>query len=1254
MQNDLSMNQLKDKLSKFTSFDYPENIRSLANDAVSFLNRPDAPLPIPDSESPVVRMLTTIFMNHKLSKSSPDLVSTVFCCISFDIFSGNALETLLKTLTKAAYELDCEAAVSILQKAPSQIIDNFPHLTIIRVILSFVLTMMSHSNDVISSSAFATFPQIIEQLINSITSFKGDDSNYLNFLKGSKFSQISESFENRINFILYLFFNDLTSIALKQPLQWLNVDHQPTNIIYDVLELIINTYHDLIVSEPQISCIFEGAIIQSMSDINALQFIICFVESFLNTHFSLCTSLFDEFLSQINSRGEKSLAALYFFRSIATRQKDFAARFFIKCESDMSHFSDLFKQIQKYTENLEASDHLTYSLNVIRWNRAKSDKFKSKFIKNAPFEIVLGIIESFCSISSKDSSENETNDSINNSLKNIGKFISQNFYNILKINLMAMKFATLETFNLPCKLLFDCLRLMKLTNQNEFNDYFEVVCNLKFGESISQDLHRNFQIGDKIGLYSQFLAKIAEIDPNICSGKWKTILTSLFSSGTNLELDFSQSFEDKEVKSITESSIEIKPLPFLFLANLTNANSTRFDLIWSVLEPFFKNNLETIEAMDSNILSLLIEMIGRCMFESSEVCLMEMAYYYVKHEYIDSESTERILNQIRNVLAENTNAVKNSWVNLFKVLLPSNFDTDSEILHLAFNVLTMICNDHIQNVPQDALEKFIDLIIAYSDCTVDINLSLSSFDLMWNVVRVMGENTQKWKHLMSELLRLIHDTRNDISSCAIRTFFSLMSSNFEQIPNEVIEYFIASGFNEILDGFDIADLKTAPNFELALQELAHYSSSFWTSFDKNKAFHDQFLPQAIEKATNFCVTCKNFEIVTNSFQFFETFFECEYLDAETAELLRKAIEKMADCYLLITDMNNMVFSCYGRLVNRILLTLKTRNTLTTLPLWFPLINRCATTLRSEGYVHITPQRMLDIIPSLFPIGNTQNQQTENPQSTTDTIDTKTMNNTDCKNVNADVVANVEDEESENQYYETSIKTFEFLRDIANSELANDCIPMSELLFDILVRIFNTDLKIDVRLKLISICKDLVLKDKSENLSKLIINAEINPTNELADDIFTCYLNISNKWSQLQATAKAKLVSVLYKAPKESQIEFVKQNQTNITIIKLIWTTYFDPNSETFNEEVLSNSFDIVVDAIAELLSDARHQIQVLAFLKNAKSPKKSFGNSEETTKSHLLRLVNPLTLLITSRKDEVRSAVQKIFEIISRIIATMK
>ena len=128
-----------------------------------------------------------------------------------------------------------------------------------------------------------------------------------------------------------------------------------------------------------------------------------------------------------------------------------------------------------------------------------------------------------------------------------------------------------------------------------------------------------------------------------------------------------------------------------------------------------------------------------------------------------------VLEQIRHLLSQNVNIIRDGWSSLFQILSPVNYEGDSEILQTSFSVLNLPCNDDFHLVPQSSLSGCVEIIFQFAASDADINISLSAFDLLWVVVRVMDNVAESWKSLMEKVLLLIQDPRGDVSQCAVRT-----------------------------------------------------------------------------------------------------------------------------------------------------------------------------------------------------------------------------------------------------------------------------------------------------------------------------------------------------------------------------------------------------------------------------------------------------------------------------------------------------
>ena len=765
--------------------------------------------------------------------------------------------------------------------------------------------------------------------------------------------------------------------------------------------------------------------------------------------------------------------------------------------------------------------------------------------------------------------------------------------------IFSLRYSTLESLECSRESITNLLIIMhKQSKSSNFDKVFQTVCNLSssLNSGLTEEQQQVFQSFDKQGIYNQYLCRLAETHPEVCSGHWLSILNSIFKSKTTLSLNFGANFDSNELQSIVEVVIALTPLPYDFIATLVTANMKRFDTIWDLLKPFFLFSIKE-QNFDQNVLNLLLELMSRSITESNEEAILSMASNFVSQNSVLTVSFKnRVLQQLRQFLAEKVNVVKKGW-----------------------NVLTLLCNDYIHLVPQISMKPLIDIIFKFADNEADINVSLSSFDLLWGVVREMQNSSDNWSYLMSEVLRLVKDTRNDVSQCAIRTFFSLMSSNFEIIPSDVITKFVSSSFPQILTSIDFRQEERAGDFELALQEMSHYTSTFWVKFDENPAFKKSFIPLLIQKATDFCLNCPNQELVTSAFQLYQCLFECTNLDRVSEDMLVTSLMYLTKKYVKINDMNSIIFPCFGRLIGVILATMKTRNDMQNLPKFYPLLREIITNLTSPIYVHITVQRSFDPFPSLFPMKTEDEQIGYSAVGLLSEFAVSNSNNAVCP-----FIVNI------------LIKIFESIK---NSN-KNDQNLNGSLNFEYLSRL-----------------KPLITVKACEPLLKVILMAKVNYHLSMSNEVFECFTSIKKIWPSLRHLADTALVMLIDKAGDYGQRDFVRANFTDYEIILLLWKNFLDPSSDKFNVDVANNCTELVLESVSKFLAsfnenaDENIVLAILSFLAVAKLPPRNDNRfPRECQKWHLLVLMKSVALTVDSKNEKIREAAKSVLIQASEIV----
>lgn len=1211
-----TFSQLCQEIKKFSGLKASDEVHSTANDAISDFTKSKIQLPIEKSTSNVVKFIVALFESRKYNQPQTSIFPKIINTIKSRAFINEALESILSCFTLVAKDLNNEQSMQLLQFITENVSSFFPSIPNLQSVFTIVLTLIARKDVLISTTAYAFFPQIMDSL--EVKSKTQPTQEYIKYCK-NHYNTIFQKFEQPYNFIFYLLFSDLTNIALKQKMIWLTkLTTFPTQFIYDLLDLIVNQYSETLLSEPQLICIFDGAVIQAMTDQNALPFIICFIDRFIESNTTLCSAILEDFLSHISPKNRNSYKSLFFFRELSTRNRNLPSRIFLQCDKSKTDSNDLlfvkliFALSAFETSLNKPTKPLTFSLKPSRLDNISSDKGIFEFILSSPFEIIFAILLSFATI------EDEA----------IERWINACYKLIMKMIVFALRYSTLESLEYLRQAITNLLLLMhKQSKSANFDKVFQAVCNLasSLNSGLTDEQQQIFQSFDKQGIYNQYLCRLAETHPEICSTRWLCILNSIFKSKTTLSLNFGANFDSNELRSIVETVIALSPLPYDFIATLVSANMSRFDIIWDLLNPFFKFNIKE-QQFDENVLNLLLELMSRSTTEINEEAILSMSYEFVSEtSSLNVSNKSKILHQLRQFLAEKANVVKKGWNSIFYILKPSNFSNNVETIQFSYGILTLLCNDYIHLVPQNSMKPLFDIIFQFADNEADINLSLSSFDLLWGVVRVMQNSSENWNYLMSELLRLIKDTRNDVSQCAIRTFFSLMSSNFELIPHDVINEFVSSSFSQILTSIDYTQSERAGDFELALQEMSHYTSTFWVKFDENPLFKKSFIPLLIEKATNFCLKCDNQELVTSAFQLYQCLFECPYLDSVSENMLRDSLSQLTKGYVNINDANSIVFPVFGRLVGVVIATLKTRNTIQTLPKWFPILREIVTKLSSPIYVHITVQRAFDTISSLFPM--------------------------------------------KPEYDQVGYETVGLLSSFAVANSSNAVCPF---MINILIKIFESienSNKNDqnqngiLNFEYLSKCKPLIMVKASEPLLKVILQAKVNYDISMSNEVFECFTSIKKIWPSLRHLADSALVMLIDKAGDYGQRDFVKANFSDYEIIELLWKNFMDPTSDKFNLNVSNNCTELVLEAVSRFLTsfindnnsvDENVILSILVFLAESKLPSKNDNKfPRNCQKWHLLVLMKSVVAIVNSQNEKIRTAAKEVLNQTSDIVALM-
>lgn len=98
--------------------------------------------------------------------------------------------------------------------------------------------------------------------------------------------------------------------------------------------------------------------------------------------------------------------------------------------------------------------------------------------------------------------------------------------------------------------------------------------------------------------------------------------------------------------------------------------------------------------------------------------------------------------------------------------------SDANLVRIAFPSLTLICTDFLSSLNGPAIRLCITCLGCFGRQGEDVNISLASIGLLWNVSDVVqGTDKGIWLYLLTEMLELGRDARLEVRSSAMQTLF---------------------------------------------------------------------------------------------------------------------------------------------------------------------------------------------------------------------------------------------------------------------------------------------------------------------------------------------------------------------------------------------------------------------------------------------------------------------------------------------------
>ena len=952
---------LRDELGRYNRFGFPKEIREISVAAVEFINSNlDSFDSISDSSSPVVVTIEKLFTTPKCIKHENRYYPIVTESIAALIFKGEALSLVTKlvcqSLPRRSFDL-CHELVSVL---PSLLLFEFPSFYAVQSCFSLLLSMMSHSDATIGGIAYATFQQVLDLLIEKIENAKEDGKKKFRDeamkIKGSAV----EKFENPLFYLLYLLFDDLSCISMHVPVKFLVIEQGPEALIFDLLETILNTNGSVFSECPPLGNVFEGTVIQSMSDWHSLPFIVGFIDLCVCEHPSLCAAVVSEYIGQMRADNDKLYLPLYLMHCIAVKRENLALDFYLQADKDELTVA-MFSNLGGLFDESEPSEALSFPMRVYRLDKISND---ANFLEIAPHEIVFGFLAAFS----------------NSDDVKLANFVEKSRSVVKKIVLHGVKYCNMEGFGLATDALLSYLTLCVQFNLDiSHHDVVQMLCNyglLADSHNLNDEQKTKFCVSEKNMNWSGFLYKVVTYLPQICKGEWPLILATLFGANEVVDLSpsFASKFDHETAKEILEALLQCRPFPFIFINDFIIVNIVRFDIIWPVVVDYVNTALGRPGRM-SELKDMFVDFLLKGFVDTTEEQVLSVgAKIMANNSGLSSDGKTEILQAIRRAFSENSEVIKHGWKWFFQILDPQNFEGADDLILESFSVTNLIIGAYTNSFETEDFHLCIDLVFKFSFQKQLINVSLSSFDLLWAIILAI-KSVEDWNKILANLSGLFTDERVDVAQSAVRTFFTIFSSNSSSIPDSIYEYYVKEGWPRIMTLEDGDSQARVQVVEVIIQETSHIITNFWSRFDQ-EYLKSTFLPLLLAAEEKMIMVSESPDVTVAGFELYYTFYDSSHLDDDIHKLLYTSLVRLInDKFVHVKNANSIDLSQFGRLLGTIIAGFKNKLDKVPYDEWLGIVRDLAIKFETGEFVHITTQRALDGFAPLFPMPKSYSDRT---------------------------------------------------------------------------------------------------------------------------------------------------------------------------------------------------------------------------------------------------------------------------------------
>jgi hypothetical protein len=825
-------------------------------------------------------------------------------------------------------ENDHDSALKLIQFSTTIVENHLLDMHILRSVLSLVLSFAMSEDDLVSELSATAGGQIIGEVLALAESESQTvvDSRDID-LCFSISCDGGVEFENPVNKVVYLVLRDLARVACGQAAAWLRVVSLSPGMAYAMIETVIREHAPLLNSSAQFQRLIEEAAQHAFKQNAPLSFCVQCATVFVEALPSAAIAIFTDFLRQIRPQSPKLLDALLFFRVFLLQKGNVVVAFCLNCDRNGWLLGELIASLRAIAETAgETQINISITPRTVEYTI--SDPI------GASVEIAVFLVQSCYQAQ-------------NIALKGL---VLQVWSDILNIFTMA---ASIVSGKSCYTLLQGMHSLVVLTHELSLDDArgsaISAFCNILVTPN-GPDAAEVKQIA-----YETATTAI-DTAPAAFTGHWNKLMNAmaLFEwrpSSPQWSRDLPRRYAVEVLHSLLTVT-EGQEWAVINVVDILLVNTARFDELWPPVQSRFC-------ADDGIILNAFLRLLREGFVGTSERFLCEA----IEQRFALGVSGDELLDAIRQLLSGKATIISLGWTALLNAL-KTNFV--GERLATSFRCVEVIANDLLHQLPGANQIQLMHLIFQYSSQVVDINLALSAFGLLWNIVSICT-TAEMWKIVLRGCAELIRSPLNDVSACAVNTFFSLIISNSQSLPPEVFDFVARELFIPIVEFVTAGSDETAATQQLAFHELVHCGRTLWAHFKEVESFPTTFWHKLFAGHEQFIKRCGNRDVLMIAFQFYEEAFECGDLSPELNKELFDSLERVTDFLVRRENAKSPLYGAFGRMLRFALVNHRPRMTVETLTRWITILEKPIFELESGGILPPTSHKSMDAMIMICPM-----------------------------------------------------------------------------------------------------------------------------------------------------------------------------------------------------------------------------------------------------------------------------------------------